>query len=81
MSVEIIVPSPGESVSEVTIANWLKKEGEWVNMDDPIAEMESDKATFEVNASQAGVIEKLSGNVGDTIAVGAVIAVINTTAE
>ena len=50
-------------------------------MDDPIAEMESDKATFEVNASQAGVIEKLSGNVGDTIAVGAVIAVINTTAE
>ena len=81
MSVEIIVPSPGESVSEVTIANWLKKEGEWVNMDDPIAEMESDKATFEVNASQAGVIEKLSGNVGDTIAVGAVIAVINPTAE
>lgn len=80
MSLEIKVPSPGESVSEVTIANWLKKEGEWVEMDEPIAEMESDKATFEVNAEKAGIIEKLSGNIGDTIAVGAVVAVINTDA-
>ena len=80
MALEIKVPAPGESVSEVTIANWLKKEGEWVEMDQPIAEFESDKATFEVNAEKAGVIEKLIGNVGDTIPVGSVIAVINTEA-
>lgn len=80
MSIEIKVPSPGESVSEVTIANWLKKEGEWVDMDDPIAEFESDKATFEVNAEKAGVIDKLIGNIGDTIAVGSVVAIINTDA-
>lgn len=80
MALEIKVPAPGESVSEVTIANWLKKEGEWVEMDQPIAEFESDKATFEVNAEKAGVIEKLIGNVGDTIAVGSVVAIINTEA-
>lgn len=81
MSLDIKVPSPGESVSEVTIANWLKKEGEWVEMDEPIAEMESDKATFEVNAEKAGILEKLFGNAGDTIAVGSVVAKINTSAE
>lgn len=80
MALEIKVPAPGESVSEVTIANWLKKEGEWVDMDQPIAEFESDKATFEVNAEKAGVIEKLIGNVGDTIPVGSVVAIINTEA-
>jgi len=81
MALEISVPAPGESVSEVTIATWLVKEGEWVDMDDPIAEFESDKATFEVNAEKAGVIEKLIGNEGDTIEVNTVIAVINTEAE
>jgi len=80
MSIEIKVPAPGESVSEVTIANWLVKEGEWVEMDAPLAEFESDKATFEVNAEKAGVIEKLIGNIGDTIAINTVIAVINTDA-
>ncbi len=81
MAIEIKVPAPGESVSEVTIANWLVKEGEWVEMDAPLAEFESDKATFEVNAEKAGVIEKLIGNIGDTIAINTVIAVINTDAE
>lgn len=57
MAIEIKVPAPGESVSEVTIANWLVKEGEWVEMDAPLAEFESDKATFEVNAEKSGVIE------------------------
>jgi len=80
MALEIKVPAPGESVSEVTIAKWLKKEGEWVEMDQPIAEFESDKATFEVNAEKTGVIEKLIGNVGDTVPVGSVVAVINTEA-
>ena len=81
MAIEIIVPAPGESVSEVTIANWLVKEGDWVEMDAPIAEFESDKATFEVNAEKAGVVEKLIGNIGDTIAINTVIAVINTEAS
>ncbi|MCE2877714.1 MAG: 2-oxoglutarate dehydrogenase complex dihydrolipoyllysine-residue succinyltransferase [Bacteroidetes bacterium] len=81
MAIEIKVPAPGESVSEVTIANWLVKEGEWVEMDAPLAEFESDKATFEVNAEKTGVIEKLIGNIGDTIAINTVIAVINTDAE
>ena len=80
MAIEIIVPAPGESVSEVTIANWLVKEGDWVEMDAPLAEFESDKATFEVNAEKAGVVEKLIGNVGDTINVNTVIALINTEA-
>lgn len=80
MAIEIIVPAPGESVSEVTIANWLVKEGDWVEMDAPIAEFESDKATFEVNAEKAGAVEKLIGNIGDTIAINTVIAVINTEA-
>ncbi len=80
MALEIKVPAPGESVSEVTIANWLVKEGDWIEMDAPIAEFESDKATFEVNAEKSGVIEKLIGNIGDTIAINTVIAVINTDA-
>lgn len=81
MATEITVPSPGESISEVTISSWLKKEGDWVEMDDPIAEFESDKATFEVNATAAGIIEKLIGQPGDTIAVGSVVAVLNTEAK
>lgn len=81
MSIEIVVPAPGESVSEVTISSWLVKEGDWVNMDDPIAEFESDKATFEVNAEKAGRITKLIGSEGDTIEVNSVVAVIDETAE
>ena len=81
MAIEIKVPAPGESVSEVTIANWMVKEGDWVEMDAPLAEFESDKATFEVNAEKAGVIEKLIGNIGDTIAINTVIAIINTDAS
>ena len=81
MSIEIIVPAPGESVSEVTISSWLVKVGDWVNMDDPIAEFESDKATFEVNAEKAGRITQLIGSEGDTIEVNSVVAVIDETAE
>jgi 2-oxoglutarate dehydrogenase E2 component (dihydrolipoamide succinyltransferase) len=80
MSIEIIVPAPGESVSEVTISQWLVKVGDWVNMDDPIAEFESDKATFEVNAEKAGIILELKGSEGDTIEVNSVVAVIDDTA-
>ncbi len=80
MALEISVPAPGESISEVTISQWLKKEGDYVALDSPIAEFESDKATFEVNATQAGKIIKLFGNEGDTIPVNSVIAHIDTAA-
>jgi 2-oxoglutarate dehydrogenase E2 component (dihydrolipoamide succinyltransferase) len=81
MAIEITVPSPGESISEVTISQWLKKKGDYVEMDEPIAEFESDKATFEVNATEAGAIEELVGDEGDTIGVGAVVARIDTSAK
>jgi len=81
MAIEITVPSPGESISEVTISVWLKKKGDYVAMDEPIAEFESDKATFEVNATEAGLIEKTIGSEGDTIPVGSVIATIDTSAK
>lgn len=81
MSIDLIVPAPGESVSEVTIAAWLKKEGEWVEMDEPVAEFESDKATFTVNAEKSGIITRLNGSIGDVIPVGTVIAQIDPNAE
>ena len=77
MSLEIKVPSVGESISEVTIAQWLKKEGEQVEMDEVIAELESDKATFELTAEASGVLHH-KANEGDTIEIGVVICEIDT---
>jgi len=57
MSIEIKVPTVGESISEVTLVKWHKKDGEWANRDEVIAELESEKATFELNAEQAGIIK------------------------
>ena len=54
--IDIKVPTVGESISEVTLLKWLKKSGDYVERDEVIAELESEKATFEVNAEQAGVI-------------------------
>ncbi len=73
MSLEIKVPPVGESITEVTIANWIKKDGDTVAMDEVIAELESDKATFELTAEKAGVLKTLA-NVGDTIAIGTAVA-------
>ncbi|PJJ79754.1 2-oxoglutarate dehydrogenase complex dihydrolipoyllysine-residue succinyltransferase [Mucilaginibacter auburnensis] len=75
MSLEIKVPPVGESITEVTIANWIKKDGDTVAMDEVIAELESDKATFELTAEKAGVLKTLA-NVGDTIAIGTAVASI-----
>lgn len=75
MSVEIIIPSPGESVTEVTVGSWLKQDGEWVEQDEAICEIESDKATLEVGAPVAGVL-KCSAGVGDELDVGAVLGTI-----
>ena len=75
MSVEIIIPSPGESVTEVTVGSWLKQDGDWVEQDEAICEIESDKATLEVGAPMAGVL-KCSAGVGDELDVGAVLGMI-----
>lgn len=77
MSLEIKVPTVGESITEVTIAQWLKKEGEYVEMDEVICELESDKATFELNAEQAGTLY-IKAQEGETLEIGAVICEIDT---
>lgn len=70
---QIVVPSLGESVSEATVAKWLKKEGEAVKMDEPLVELETDKVTVEVNAPEAGVVSKIIAPVGANVAVGALL--------
>ena len=77
--VEMKVPSPGESISEVIIANWLVRNGDYVQKDQVIAEIDSDKATLELAAEQAGTIE-IKAQAGDTIAVGGVACIIDTAA-
>jgi len=81
MTVEIKVPPLGESVSEATVASWLKKEGDYVAMDEMLVELETDKVTLEVNAPAAGVIKKINSGEGDTVEVGAIIGSIDETAE
>ncbi|MBS1979499.1 MAG: 2-oxoglutarate dehydrogenase complex dihydrolipoyllysine-residue succinyltransferase [Bacteroidetes bacterium] len=75
MSQQVKVPSVGESITEVTISNWLKKDGDVVKLDEVIAELESDKATFELPAPQAGVL-KISKQKGETVPIGTVICEI-----
>ena len=77
--IDIKVPAVGESISEVTLVKWLKKEGQYVERDEVIAELESEKATFEVNAEKAGVL-KMIGKEGDTLKIGDVVAQIDETA-
>ena len=75
MSLTIKVPPVGESITEVTLASWKKKDGDAVKMDEVIAELESDKATFELTAEKAGILKTVA-NEGDTLAIGAVVASI-----
>ncbi len=81
MTIDIEVPSLGESVTEATIAEWLKSEGDYVEMDEAIAEVETDKVTLEINAPSAGVLEKISSPAGEDVEVGAIIGQIDDTAE
>jgi 2-oxoglutarate dehydrogenase E2 component (dihydrolipoamide succinyltransferase) len=76
---EMKVPSPGESISEVEIAQWLVSDGDYVEKDQTIAEVDSDKATLELPAEAAGVIS-LKASEGDTVAVGQVVCLIDTSA-
>ncbi|MGW8122812.1 2-oxoglutarate dehydrogenase complex dihydrolipoyllysine-residue succinyltransferase [Roseivirga echinicomitans] len=77
MSLEIKVPTVGESITEVTIAQWFKKEGEFVEMDEVLCELESDKATFELNAEAAGTLHIIAQE-GETLEIGATICKIDT---
>lgn len=79
MSLEIKVPTVGESITEVTIAQWFKKEGESVEMDEVICELESDKATFELNAEAAGKLHIIAQE-GETLEIGATVCEIDTDA-
>ena len=79
MILEMRVPSPGESITEVEIATWLVEDGEYVEKDQPIAEVDSDKATLELPAEESGIIT-LQAEEGDAVEVGAVVCLIDTAA-
>ncbi len=79
MILEMKVPSPGESIKEVEIATWLVKDGDYVEKDQAIAEVDSDKATLELPAEMSGIIT-LKAEEGDAVAVGAVVCLIDTSA-
>src|SRR6516164_9384693 len=73
MTIEIKVPSLGESVTEATVAKWLKQAGEPVALDDPVAELETDKITLEVYAPAAGTLTEILADEGANVPVGAVL--------
>ncbi len=77
--IDIKIPMVGESINEVTLVKWIKKDGDYVNRDEVLAELESEKATFEVNAEQAGIL-KTVGKEGDTLNIGDVVARIDDAA-
>ena len=76
MAQQVKIPTVGESITEVTIANWLKKDGEAVKMDEVIAELESEKATFELTAPQAGIL-KITKQKGEVVPIGTIICEIS----
>src|SRR6187402_864806 len=78
--VELKVPSPGESITEVVIARWVKNTGDVVEKDEVLAEIDSDKATLTLNAEEAGKIEVLAAE-GDTVKVGQVVVKIDTSVK
>lgn len=80
MVLEMKVPSPGESITEVEIAQWLVEDGDYVEKDQAIAEVDSDKATLELPAEESGIIT-LKAEEGDAVAVGEVVCLIDTSAE
>jgi 2-oxoglutarate dehydrogenase E2 component (dihydrolipoamide succinyltransferase) len=77
--IDIKVPTIGESISEVTLIKWLRNEGDWVERDEVIAELESEKATFEINAEKAGKLKRLAQE-GDTLKIGDIACQIDETA-
>lgn len=80
MAIEIKVPSVGESINEVTLTKWIKNDGDWVERDEVIAELESEKATFEINAEQQGILHTVAKE-NDTLKVGDITCTIDDKAE
>ena len=80
MPIEIKVPSVGESINEVTLTKWIKNDGDWVNRDEVIAELESEKATFEINAEKAGILHTIAKE-NDTLKIGDIVCTIDDKAE
>lgn len=79
MAIELKIPSVGESITQVTISSWLKADGDYVEMDEAVAELESDKATVELNAEQSGIL-KILVEEGTDVEIGAIVASIDTDA-
>ena len=77
MAIDVKIPQVGESITEVTIASWNKNDGDHVEMDEVLCELESDKATFELSAEAAGIL-KIKAEEGSTIAIGEIICVLET---
>jgi len=80
MSKEMRVPTVGESISEVTVGQWFKKDGDLVQLDEVLCELESDKATFEFPAEASGIL-RIKANVGDTVEIGGLVCVIEESAS
>lgn len=74
---EIKVPELAESITEGTVAQWLKKTGEYVEKGDYIVELETDKVNVEIISEESGIIQELKANEGDTVQVGETIAIVN----
>src|SRR5581483_10711273 len=77
MSIEIKVPTLGESVTEATVAKWFKKPGDAVAADEPVVELETDKVTVEVRAEGAGTLSEVTAAEGSEVAVGATLGIID----
>ncbi len=80
MSKEMRVPTVGESISEVTVGQWFKKDGDLVQLDEVLCELESDKATFEFPAEASGIL-RIKANVGDTVEIGGLVCIIEEAAS
>lgn len=78
--IDIKVPQIGESINEASLSKWIKKDGDYVQQDEVICELESEKATFELNAEKAGILH-IQAEEGDTVQVGAIIAQVDETAD
>ena len=77
MSTEVVVPALGESVTEATVAGWLKANGDIVAQDEPIVELETDKVNLEVPSPITGVVSEINFKNGDTVEVGSVLGIVS----
>ena len=77
MSEKILVPILGESITEATVSKWLKNQGESIQVDEPIVELETDKVNLEVPSPISGILSKINVKNGETVAVGAVLGLID----